>query len=106
MSNPMDGLRFGHNETGEETAMSLEVKPETEQLVKNEIQSGRFQSVDDLIVTTVHAWHENHPAPSLSSTKTRPAGRKSLPQLFAESPLRGLNLDFEREPDYGRDVEL
>ena len=34
------------------------------------------------------------------------AGRKSLAQLFAESPFRGLDLDFEREPDFGRDVEL
>jgi hypothetical protein len=36
----------------------------------------------------------------------RQAGRKSLAQLFAESPFRGLDLDFEREPDFGRDVEL
>jgi len=36
----------------------------------------------------------------------RPAGRKSLAQLFAESPFAGLDLDFERDPDFGRDVEL
>jgi hypothetical protein len=36
----------------------------------------------------------------------RPPGRKSLAQLFAESPLRGLDLDFERDRDFGRDVEL
>jgi hypothetical protein len=27
----------------------------------------------------------------------RPEGRKSLAQLFAESPFAGLDLDFERE---------
>jgi hypothetical protein len=37
---------------------------------------------------------------------SRPSGRKSLAQLFAESPFRGLDLDFEREPDSGRDIRL
>lgn len=32
--------------------------------------------------------------------------RKSLPQLFAESPLKGLELDFERDADTGRPVAL
>jgi hypothetical protein len=36
----------------------------------------------------------------------RPPGRKSLAQLFAESPFRGLDLDFERDRDLGRDIEL
>jgi len=36
----------------------------------------------------------------------RPPGRKSLAQLFAESPFKGLDLDFERDGDLGRDIEL
>ncbi len=36
----------------------------------------------------------------------RPEGRKSLAQLFAESPFAGLDMDFERDPDLGRDIEL
>ena len=31
---------------------------------------------------------------------------KSLVQFFRESPLVGLELDFERDKDTGRDVEL
>ncbi len=38
--------------------------------------------------------------------RQRPPGRKSLAQLFAESPFRGLNLDFERDRDFGRDLDL
>ncbi|MGA3024628.1 MAG: hypothetical protein ABSF98_07660 [Bryobacteraceae bacterium] len=38
--------------------------------------------------------------------RQRPPGRKSLAQLFAESPFKGLDIDFERDPDFGRDVEL
>lgn len=34
------------------------------------------------------------------------AGRKSLAQLFSESPFKGLNLKFERDPDTGRPVKL
>ncbi len=39
-----------------------------------------------------------------------PAGphtsRKSLVQLFAESPFKGLDMIFERDPDTGRPVPL
>ena len=38
--------------------------------------------------------------------RQRPDGQKSLAQLFAESPFRGLNLDFEADRDFGRDVSL
>ena len=36
----------------------------------------------------------------------RPEGRKSLAQLFVESPFAGLDIDFERDPDMGREVDL
>lgn len=38
--------------------------------------------------------------------RQRPPGRKSLAQLFAESPFRGLDLDFQRDRDSGRDINL
>lgn len=38
--------------------------------------------------------------------RQRPAGRKSLAQLFADSPFKGLDLDFERDPDLGREIVL
>ncbi|MGA8160169.1 MAG: hypothetical protein WBD32_05130 [Acidobacteriaceae bacterium] len=41
-----------------------------------------------------------------ASVPDRPAGRKSLAQLFAESPFKGLDVDFERDPDQGRDLAL
>lgn len=43
---------------------------------------------------------------SAAATKRRPSSRKSLPQLFAESPLKGLDLKFERDPDPGRPIKL
>jgi hypothetical protein len=41
-----------------------------------------------------------------AAVKERPAARKSLAQLFAESPLKGQNLGFERDQDQGRAVKL
>jgi hypothetical protein len=38
--------------------------------------------------------------------RQRAPGKKSLAQLFAESPFKGLDLDFERDKDLGRDIEL
>lgn len=40
--------------------MTINVKPETERLVQEEIRSGHFQTVDDLIVQGVRAWRETH----------------------------------------------
>lgn len=36
----------------------------------------------------------------------RTGKRKSLAQLFADSPFKGLDLDFERDTDTGRPVKL
>jgi hypothetical protein len=36
----------------------------------------------------------------------RPEGRKSLVDLFAESPLYGLDLDFSRNKSTGRPIDL
>lgn len=38
--------------------MSIELKPETERLVQEEIQRGHFRSVDELIVQRVNALRE------------------------------------------------
>lgn len=36
----------------------------------------------------------------------RPQQQTTLSQFFAQSPLAGVELNLERERDYGRDVEL
>ena len=46
------------------------------------------------------------PASPPASRRERPPGRKSLVELFAESPLRGLDLDFSRNKSTGRPIEL
>lgn len=33
-------------------------------------------------------------------------GARNLVELFANSPFKGLDIEFERDKDYGREVEL
>jgi len=82
--------------------VTVQLKPETEQLVQEEIRSGHFQSVDELIVEGVHAWREKHQVSQpgqAPAEQRRPEGKKSLAQLFAESPFKGLSMNFERFSD-------
>jgi Arc/MetJ-type ribon-helix-helix transcriptional regulator len=83
--------------------MTIEIKPETEQLVKEEIQSGHFHSVDELIVKTVHAWRERLEArPAFS----RRQPRKHLVDILSEPPFAGSDLTIERLKDYPREIDL
>ena len=73
--------------------MQIDIAPETERLVREEISSGHFRSVDELIKAGVEALREK-------------GAPKSLVQFFRESPLVGLELHFERDKDTGRDIAL
>lgn len=46
------------------------------------------------------------PVEQFDRLMTRSRQPKSLVQFFRESPLVGLELDFERDRDIGRDIEL
>ena len=81
--------------------MTVELKPETERLVQEEIQRGNFHSVDELIVQGVHAWREMHHA-ELPQAKPR----KKLYDLMTQPPFAGSELTIERQKDYPRPVDL
>lgn len=80
--------------------MPIELKPETERLVQEEIRKGHFHSVDDLIVEGVHAWREKHLAQPTSGRK------QTLSEFLQDSPLAGSGLMLERDQDPGRTIEL
>lgn len=77
--------------------MPIRIKPETEQLVSEELQSGRFRSVDEIIVRGVQAGRESERSVPAPAGHQNP--KKNLVELFAESPFNGLEMDFERFPD-------
>jgi Arc/MetJ-type ribon-helix-helix transcriptional regulator len=85
--------------------VSIDMSPETERLVRAEIRSGHFRSVDDLIISGVNAWREKYLQPaSLSPSSVDDA--ENLVELFENSPFKGLGMKFERDQDYGRETEL
>ncbi len=40
--------------------MSIDINPETERVVREELSQGHFGSVDELILSGVQAWRERH----------------------------------------------
>lgn len=88
-------------------AMQIDVAPETERLVREEISSGHFRSVDELIKAGVEAWREKNAGPGEGNAMAPEA--RNLFDLFA--PVRGLLTDeeidrcFTRNPSAGRSVD-
>ena len=84
--------------------MTIEIhSPEVEAIIHRRMMAGGFKDAEDVIIQALKSSSSPETPPA---SPRRPAGRKSLAQLFADSPFEGLDIDFEREPDYGRDVEL
>jgi hypothetical protein len=61
-------------------------------MIQERMQSGAFLSVEDVLMDALKA-RTREPKVPIGLEKL------SLAQLFAESPLKGMSLDFERFPD-------
>ena len=48
--------------------MSIEINPETERVVRDELGQGHFRSVDELILFAVQAWREQNLPSAQSGT--------------------------------------
>ena len=89
--------------------IQVEVSPETEAWLAAQAAS---QSMDLSVYAARLLEQAKSPLPAGKQNQIsqpgghRPDGKKSLAQLFAESPFKGLNLDFEGDRDLGRDVSL
>ena len=63
--------------------MSIEINPETERLVREELRQSHFRSVDELILSGVRAWRERH-LPQGDSDETASTGRFNGPDKARE----------------------
>ena len=73
--------------------MTINVKSETEQLVQEEIRSGHFRSVDNIIVEGVQSWRDKHGSNPIGSGQRRKAVEDAL--AFAKDkaiPLGGISI--------------
>jgi hypothetical protein len=75
-------------------------QPELEALIQQRLQSGAFQNVEDVLL---HALKSSEPE---GDVPARGSNAKNLVELFADSPFAGLDMDFERDTDTGREIEL
>ena len=77
--------------------MTIQItRPEVEALINQRLQSGAFRDAEDVILQALQS------SPPTTLPDAPPA--KDIVELFA--PLRGLNLDFGRNPSTGRPVDL
>lgn len=78
--------------------MNIQItRPEIEALINQRLQSGAFKNAEDVILQALQSAPPAPPPPDAPPAK-------DIVELFA--PLRGLNLDFGRNPSTGRPVEL
>jgi hypothetical protein len=85
----------------EAAPMTIQItKPEVEALINQRLQSGAFKDAEDVIMQALQS--------SLPNSQTTPQSdappAKNIEELFA--PLRGLNIEFSRNPSTGRPVDL
>lgn len=78
--------------------MNIQItRPEVEALINQRLESGAFRDAEDVILQALQS-----SPPTKSLPEASPA--HDILELFA--PLRGLNLDFGRNPSTGRPVDL
>jgi hypothetical protein len=78
--------------------MTIQItKPEVEALINERLRSGAFKDAEDVILQALQSSPQAGPQPGEQPVK-------SIEELFA--PLRGLNLEFPRNPSTGRPVDL
>jgi len=73
--------------------MTINLGPETEELVEKEIRSGHFRSVDEIILEGVRAWREKHQPKQAEPEQRRQAVELAL--AFAKEkaiPLGGVSI--------------
>ena len=74
-------------------SMTIELKPEQERIIREEIRNGHFHSAEEVVDHALAALREKN-----SSLKPGPKKpRKNLAQFLMESPLAGSGLDLERD---------
>ncbi len=78
--------------------ITLDIRPETQD------ELARQAAAHGLGVDAYAASLLEEAAHAASVNPTAPATAKDMVELFA--PLRGLDLDFERDRDTGRDISL
>jgi len=85
----------------EAAPMTIQIsKPEVEALINQRLLTGGFKDAEDVVLQAL----QSSPSTAATAPQLDAPPAKDIVELFA--PLRGLNLDFGRNPSTGRPVDL
>lgn len=81
--------------------MAITLNDEQTRLLSEVVKAGAARSPEEAVDQAVRALHS-------SAIGKRPIHQQvdNLADLFAKSPFHGLDIDFERDKDTGRDIPL
>jgi Arc/MetJ-type ribon-helix-helix transcriptional regulator len=81
--------------------MTITLNEEQARLLSELVKAGAARSPEEAVDQAVRALHS-------STTGKKPVHQQvdNLADLFAKSPFRGLDMEFERDKDSGRDIAL
>lgn len=81
--------------------MTIFLNDEQTRLLSEVVKTGAARSPEEAVDQAVQALHS-------AATSRKPVHRQvdNLADLFARSPFHGLNMEFERDRDMGRDIDL
>jgi len=97
-----EGLRSFTLKNGREFfAVTINLNDEQTRLLSEVVRTGAARSTEEAVDQAVRALHSR-------TTGKRPVFQQvdNLADLFARSPFRGLDIEFERDKDAGRDIAL
>ena len=82
--------------------MTIQIKPEQERTIDRAIKAGLIKTPAQAVEIGIQSIRRR--------LKAKPGApgpeAKNLAELFANSPFAGANLEFERNPDNGRTIDL
>ena len=82
--------------------MTVELKPEQERIIREEIRNGHFRSPNEVLDHALAALREKqHRTEPVEAPR-----RQTLSEFLMNSPLAGSELNLERDKDPGGAVEL
>lgn len=81
--------------------MTIQLKPEQERIIQEEIRSGHFRDAAEVLDHALAALLEKE---SKGSGTAKP--RKNLVDVLSQPPFAGSELNLERQKDYPRPIEL
>ena len=83
--------------------MTIHPRPDQERKIQEAMQAGVIHSAEDVIDVGLEHLRRRLPAVEAAA---QAANAENLVDLFANSPFAGTDMDFERDQDVGRDLDL